>query len=252
MYPYPLTVEFKVDLPLPQGADPMLKAWELHLKREDGQDSPVHTLPTNLADGFIALVWKGSASLTFNDGNGVTTGIEGGPGIFFLDSVTEIGLAESAAELQLAVLGIRSSNSDGDEPNLEPRGRCKGAFLAMPEVPAGTPGLTLVVRRLDFTSDTEVPVAPKSELWRRPGFFLTSLDGPVANSSCAGSLAEDDPTPGQLELVALPIEEPMSFKRGQDISLTTAYVLDIYAAGDDPPRRDTTTEPGCQIRCWGI
>ena len=243
-----------MDLAVPESNGLALKAWELRLPPEDPKAPQTFEVPDGLGPGYVALVWKGAASLRYRDSEDFTGRAEGAFGIFSLENVAEIRVAESATKVQIAVLGVVRSQGGDPELGLDPRGKCGDEFLPMPEIPNGETSLTLVIRQLDFTTDEPAPPFPDSEKWPRPGFLLTTIDGPQSNSSCATpkpEQASSDPTKGELDLVALPQDAKIEFTAGSDKTFSTAFVLDFYATGDDAPTRDIGTEPGCYIRCWG-
>lgn len=255
MYPYPLTLEASIEIETPAATSLEIRAWELQLPwtNPDTHEQGTYPVPENLGAGYFAVVWNGTASVGLHRDGEDPVWTEPGFGLFSLDRITEIGLGDGSSSARVAVIGVLDSTSPPPALRLPGRGKCGIDSLPMPEVPNEGQALTVILRRLQLSDAEQDPNPPNAELWPRPGYVLTTIDGPQAGDPCLdGGLTGSPDDDGGLDLVPLATEENAVYRVGNDPARMLAYIIDFYANGDSVPARDPyNTEPGCRIRCWG-
>jgi hypothetical protein len=251
MYEYPLAVEAKIEITVPASSNLELRAWELRLIRDPpiAGDAPRYDVPADLGPGYVGIIWEGTPSLELREDLGAVTAIEGGLGVFFLDQIAAVGLAEGSSETRVAVIGVLDAAANNPDLGLPGRGKCNIDSQPMPDVPDGTQRMILILRQLQFTEKRGAPGFPKLEDWSRPGYFLTTIDGPQAGDPCDSAEAEES----ELDLIALPAGVKIPYRPGSP-GFPLAFIIDFYAKGDPAKSRnsdDGGPTPGCYIRCWG-
>ena len=250
LFDYPLVLEARIPFIIEAAARYRLQAWELNLTRSGCDDKgETYDVPAGLGAGYLGIVWDGSVSLTVRDDDTRSHEVTSGLGIFLFDTIAKIGLGAGASAARVAVVAVLDWDAPDPSLGLPERGKC--GELPLPDFPSSGQTVIAILRQLQFWDDQNpTPNPPKPELWPRPGFFLTTIDGPQAGRQCERVPEADDD--GGLDFIMLPQEQNASYSIGNGGS-PLAYVLDFYVEGDDVPTRGSGggTEPGCKIRCWG-
>jgi hypothetical protein len=213
----------------------MLFAWEIRLHdTPDPEQDELRELrlPDELAGDYVVVIWSGA--VTF-DGN------SRGPDMCIGTTLPVTAVSDGTV-----------IQPEGEEP-------VRGTLLGIDNVQHHIGGIRPITHHFeddaipqeavmfllrsvafDDSSDWE-PL----ESWDRPGFLLSTVDGP--------RLGTDPPDKGictdnELELVVLPAGELLNLARGEPCA-PSAFILDFWVAGDRSIAREV--EQGCKIRCWG-
>lgn len=254
MYDYPLMLETKVAMEVAEAQIYQLRAWELILKPGGAGDPATgeyetYPVPEHLGPGYLGLVWNGSVHLEIREDGPVTASLESGLGVFFFDQVANIQLPEGVASAQVVVIAVLDSAKTPPDLRLPERG--DGNDLSMPDIPLGV--ITVILRQLRFSPHRGDPAPLADERWPRPGYFLSTIDGPRAGEACGPGASGD--AGGELDFIALPMDQNARYCLGRvgEGGNPLAYIIDLYAEGDPSPGRSAAggPEPGCRIRCWG-
>ena len=258
MYPYPLTMEAKIEIEAPATSNLEVRAWELHLY-PGAPDNPetgeyqMFDVPAQVGRGYFAVVWDGCVTLGLRRDGAEPLPIQSGLGLFSLEEIATIGIGANATGARVAVIGVLESTATPPDLRLPARGTCGNLVIPMPDIPNNGQRLTAILRQLQLTDAQQDPNPPNAELWPRPGYLLTTIDGPQAGDPCVDGSGADSPDgDGGLDFVLLATEENATYRVGRDPDNTLAYIIDFYAGGDEVQSRSPyPTEPGCHIRCWG-
>lgn len=231
--PNPIECDFEITVSA--NDDLMLRCWEIRLsKRPDARQGelPTYSVPDGVESGYLAIVWDGS--ILINDKEYGAGDCESR--VVNLSTGMEIQLAESSDRARLAILGV-----DDDVLKMGPLTRGAHPFLL---VDGTNSRVTFILRILEFAEfDERVTLEP----WSRPGFLLSTVDGPGF-----GKRRVHDPNEiPELDFVLLAPNTGYDIGPGTiDQSLT--MILDYFVSGDAALPRDPNGDlVGCKIRCWG-
>lgn len=217
----------------------MLRAWEIRLNAEpDSAQGELGELrlPDDISSEYVAVIWSGTAAFS-----GESRGPDACTGTPL--SVTAITggtviRPDGAEPVRGALLGI--DNAHRSIEKLRPLSHP----FADASAPKGT--VTFLLRSVEFDGSSDWD---RLESWDRPGFLLSTVDGP--------RLGTDPPTQGmctdnELEFVLLPAHAPLNLARGETCA-PSAFILDFWVLGDqiNPRIGADGSEQACQIRCWG-
>ena len=230
----PSLIECPFDITVPGPTGLMLRCWEIRLNnRPDARQGelPKRTLPDGVDAGYVAVVWEGTIDI-----DGVQYGADSCESrVANVAAGQVISLADGTERARLAVLGV-----DDEILPIGPLARGAHPFL---DVGDPSQAVTFILRILDFSVVTD-PVA--LEAWGRPGFLLSTIDGPGFGQRKPPGNAQIS----ELDFVLLAPGSPYVIGPGT-AGENLAMVLDYYVLGDPAdPRQDGGVE-GCKIRCWG-
>ncbi|MCA9858726.1 MAG: hypothetical protein KC438_03350 [Thermomicrobiales bacterium] len=177
----------------------------------------------------MAIVWDGEV-----DVHAATPGpadCTNGDRIAGVTAGTLIELKDGVDAARVAVLGLDTTNR---QVGTLPRGA-----HPFPNVDDSSRQITFILRHFHLTPEFEsIPL----EGWPRPGYLLTTIDGPRVEARDSLELAERS----ELDFVLLPSNEWLKLRRGGDRD-ETAFLFDYYVTGDPAP----SILQGCTYRCWG-
>lgn len=224
--------EYIRTLRVPTDANVWLRLWEIALT-DESDETRTAVIPAEVATDYFATVWEGD--VVFEHQTGQTENDK----IAVVTGGSKIQL-QSGPTARVAILGIEHRFRAIPYP------RRSGAELPGGGIPNGE--ATFFLRELEFDEgDDPLPI----ESWDRPGFLLTTVDGPRLGTE----LPEPGPCTGnQLDFDTLRPMEDVTLVRGRPCA-PLAWILDIWVEGDSYNPRvlvDTSViQNGCKIRCWG-
>lgn len=217
----------------------MLRAWEIRLSAtpNSGQgELPELRLPVEILGDYVTVIWSGAVTFA-----GTTRGPDTCTGALLPVTAVAGGTViqpDGAEPVRGALLGIDNvRHSIGESrPVTHPF-----ADTAIPQA-----AVEFLLRAIEFDAATDWE---RLEPWDRPGFLLSTVDGP--------RLGTDPPirgecTDNELEFVLLPPRAPLNLARGERCA-PSAFILDFWVDGDqyNPRLVDVDPDQGCKIRCWG-
>lgn len=231
--------ECVLSLSVPSTGNLMLRAWEIRLR--DTPDPALGELrelplPGEISSEYVVVIWSGTVAFsgdsrgpdTCNGNSLPVTAVTGGT----------IVRPEGTEPVRGALLGIDNvRHRIGALPPITHP-------FAGPAIPQSTVLFLLRTVEFDGSSNSE-----RLESWDRPGFLLSTVDGPRLGTDPANTGECKD---NELELVVLPALAQLSLARGEACA-PSASILDFWVEGDrlNPRTLESNTEQGCQIRCWG-
>ena len=188
------------------------------------------TIPDGIEGGYVAIVWEGTVEIagekrSADDCKNRIANVKSGD---------VVALADGVERARLAILGV-----DDDVVPIGQLARGSHPFL---DVADASNKVTFILRVLDFSSVTN-PL--ELETWSRPGFLLSTIDGPRLGNGTQISEAEIS----ELDFVVLIPDLSYAISPGTG-DQTLAMILDFYVEGDPAEPRDGGGIDGCKIRCW--
>jgi len=233
--------ECVVSVRVPADGNLMLRAWEIRLNAApDPAQGELRELriPDEISSEYVVVIWSGAATFSGNSrGPDTCTGTGAPLPVTAVPGGTVIQ-PDGAEPVRGALLGIDNIRHRIGE--LRPINHP----FADAAIPQGT--VQFLLRSLEFDGSSNWE---RLEPWDRPGFLLSTIDGP--------RLGTDPPNQGvcndnELDFVLLPARTPLNLARGEACA-PSAFILDFWVEGDrmNPRNLEGGPDQGCKIRCWG-